>query len=777
MKSPMNTIVESLLVGDASCLTQDVIFNINKITMYLLYKEPLTEVEKDTVNDILHISNIIYNNTDRSILVLEDGIYDLLLEKYKKYNPNFQVGAEPVQLNKFNTSDVSNTFEETKKKGSLFEYQPYKNTKDMLFGYGLGQSDFYGTSVIDNSGIKVVSKRLKNTSHKYPQLVGTLHKAKFVLDCEAQNKGVFNDANVRIFERDFLRKHVETGIVNPNYIELVAELKYDGVSIEAEVTDRILTARTRGDTQMDKASDLTPILQGYTFTKAIGYDIQPFGMKFEAVVSYKALQQLSIECGKNYVNARNAIIGILGNSEASKYAKYITLVPLQTSHDNMTREEELEFMNRYYSTGELCRYVIIRGNYNEVLFQIKKFVEEAELMRDVLPFMYDGVVVSYLNPHIRQALGRVNSINEYSIAIKFTTKKKLTRCRGVSYTVGANGDITPMIHYDPIEFYGMVNTKSSGHSYARFSELQLRPNDILEIEYVNDVIAYVRKAAVDENCYNPNQPFSFTTVCPECGQPLVLSESGKNVTCVNMTCPGRVIGRMSNMVSKLGFKGFSEETIKTLGIASFSDLMTLTEERASVLGPTNSKNIIDAIEKLYNSNIPDYVLIGSLGFTGISTLKWKTILKSVTLSDIVKMNQTNLFFKLKSSGKGIGSKTAATINNEREYFLKDLTYIYNMPNVIFTKEGNGEVIILGKTIRFSGVRDKEMESRLNSQGHDCSEGSVTKNTDYLIIPFNGYTSSKVTKAMEYNAKNPNHQIMIITLDEFKLNETSYLRRS
>lgn len=777
MKSPMNTIVESLLVGDASCLTQDVIFNINKITMYLLYKEPLTEVEKDTVNDILHISNIIYNNTDRSILVLEDGIYDLLLEKYKKYNPNFQVGAEPVQLNKFNTSDVSNAFEETKEKSSLFEYQPYKNTKDMLFGYGLGQSDFYGTSVIDNSGIKVVSKRLKNTSHKYPQLVGTLHKAKFVLDCEAQNKGVFNDANVRIFERDFLRKHVEAGIVNPNYIELVAELKYDGVSIEAEVTDRILTARTRGDTQMDKASDLTPILQGYTFTKAMGYNIQPFGMKFEAVVSYKALQQLSIECGKNYVNARNAIIGILGNSEASKYAKYITLVPLQTSHDNMTREEELEFMNRYYSTGELCRYVVIRGNYNEVLFQIKKFVEEAELMRDVLPFMYDGIVVSYLNPQIRQTLGRVNSINEYSIAIKFTTKKKLTRCRGISYTVGANGDITPMIHYDPIEFYGMVNTKSSGHSYARFSELQLRPNDILEIEYVNDVIAYVRKAAVDENCYNPNPPFSFTTVCPECGQPLVLSESGKNVTCVNMVCPGRVIGRMSNMVAKLGFKGFSEETIKTLGITSFSDLMTLTEERASILGPTNSKNIIDAIENLYNSAVPDYILLGSLGFTGISTLKWKTILKSVTLSDIVKMNQPSLFFKLKSSGKGIGSKTAATINNEREYFLKDLTYIYNMPNVIFTGRRNEEVIILGKTIRFSGVRDKEMENRLNSQGHDCSEGSVTKNTDYLIVPFNGYTSSKVTKAMEYNAKNPNHQIMIITLDEFKLNETSYLRRS
>lgn len=772
--NPMHSIVERLMQGDASCLTQDVIFNINNIVLNLINKEPLTNLEQDIVNDILHISNLIYNNTDRSILVLEDGVYDLLLEKYKKYNPNFQVGAEPVQINNFGTSDVINDITE-EERDQLFQFQPYVDTRGYMFRDELGQSDLYGNSLIDNNGIKLVSKRLKNTSHKYPQLVGTLHKNKFVLDIEAQRKGVYDDSNVRIFERDFLRKHVQQGIVNPNYIELVLELKYDGVSVEAEVTDRILSARTRGDTQMDKASDLTPILQGYRFTKAAGFDIQPFGMKFEAVISYQALQELSIECGKQYVNPRNAIIGILGNSEAAKYAKYITLVPLQTSHDNMTREEELIFMNRYYSTGEYIRYAIVRGDYNSVLFQVKKFVDEAEAVREAMPFMYDGVVVSYLNPQIRNALGRVNSINEYSTAIKFNTKKKLTRCRGISYTVGANGDITPMIHYDPIEFYGMINTKSSGHSYARFQELSLRPNDILEIEYVNDVIAYVRKANIPENQFNPLRPFVFTQTCPECGSNLVLSETGKNVTCTNMMCQGRIVARMSNMVSKLGFKGFSEETIKQLDIKSFNDLMTLTEERAAILGPTNSKNLIDAIKHLYESNAPDYILIGALGFSNIAAGKWKSILKSVTLSDIIKLSDTELFFRLHSSGKGIGSKTATTILQERKVFEKDLIYIYNMPNVIFTKEGNGDIIELGKKIRFTGVRDKELEARLTSKGHDCSDGSLTKDTDFLIVPFVGFTSTKVAKANEYNAKNPNHKIMIITLDEFKLNETSYLK--
>nr|DAJ46591.1 MAG TPA: DNA ligase [Caudoviricetes sp.] len=766
--SPMHSIVEKLLAGDASCLTQDVIANINSYIVYLLNKEPLTEVEQGIVDDILHISNIIYNNTDRSILVLEDGVYDMLLEKYKRYNPNFQVGAEPVELTNFSTSDVE--FVDEEPKGSLFEFQPYMNTNGFLFGNELTKRNSYGQSkFVDSQENKTISKRLRNTSHKYPQLVGTLHKAKFVLDSEAINCGVYNDPNVRVFERDFLRKHAQAGIINPNYIELVLELKYDGVSIEAEVTDKVLSARTRGETQMDKASDLTSILQGYTFTKSVGkFDIKPFGMKFEAVISYNAIRQLNAECGKTYANARNAIIGILGNSKASKYAKYITLVPLQTSHDNMTRDVELEFMNRYYSTGEPCRYTVIRGDYNKVLFLVKKFVEEAQAVRDVLPFMYDGVVVSYLDPQIRKTLGRSNSINEYSIAIKFQTKKKLTRCRGISYTVGATGDITPMIHYDPVEFYGMINTKSSGHSYARFMKLNLRPNDILEIEFTNDVMAYVHKANVPENDFNPLKPFGFITNCPECGQPLSVSDTSKSVFCSNIGCPGRTRARLINMVSKLGFKGFSEETIKTLNLTSFNDLMSMTEERAKVLGPTNAENLIKAIDHLYDSKVPDYILLGSLGFSDIGDKKWKLILKKVSLHELATDSDMSLYYKLENSGRGIGPKTATTIIKERQFFIKDLVYICNnMPNVITSKGLENDKVTLCKTIRFSGVRDKELENRLTIQGHDCSEGSVTKTTDFLLVPFVGYTSSKVDKANKYGVK-------ILTLDEFRLNESSYL---
>lgn len=775
MPSVTKSILESLYKGDASCLTSEVIYNINQITLSLLNKEPLTTIETEVIDDILHISNIIYNNTDRTILVLEDGIYDLLLEKYKRYNPNFQVGAEPIQFQNFinNQSQEINTGD--------FKISPFTkinlNPNDMFYYNNLTvYSDMTMVDMPENR--TSVSKRIRNVSHKYPQLVGTLDKVKFVLDNDAIQKGVYEDPNVQIFERDFLRKHVQEGYIDSNNITLVLELKYDGVSVEAEVTDHILTARTRGDTGIDKASDLTPIIGGYPFRGASGYDIKPFGMKFEAIINKYNLQLLSRECGKNYVNARNAIIGILGSSDASLYAKYITLVPLATSHDNMNRIEEIEFMNKYYNTGEGLRYAVISGNYESVLFQVRQFVMEAEAMRDaeVLPFMYDGVVVSYLDPAIRQRLGRKNSINKYSIAIKFNPKKKLTRVRNISYTVGANGDITPMIWYDPIEFYGMINTKSSGHSYSRFMELSLRPGDVIQADYVNDVMVYISKPNVEENYYNPNPYFQFIENCPECGTKLEITESRKNVICTNINCPGRLVARITNMLSKLGFKGFSEETVKTLKIQSFYDFIHMTEERASILGEVNGENLMTAIANFLTTPIVDYNILGALGFSGIASGKWKLILKIASLKDIITLNDAMLMSLISNNIKGISYKTASVIVKERQNFMKDLLFIYNnMDNIILSKGNNDEMIGVCKTIRFTGIRDKDLMVSLSNIGHDCSEGSVTKATDILLIPYEGFESSKVAKAKSYNSDpNNDHKIKIIPIQEFYLNQSTYL---
>ena len=106
-------------------------------------------------------------------------------------------------------------------------------------------------------------------------------------------------------------------------------------------------------------------------------------------------------------------------------------------------------------------------------------------------FAYDGIVVSYMDKNIINALGRENHVNKYSVAIKFNAMVRTTRFRGYQYTIGKNGVITPMIMFDPVEFNGTIHNLASGHSYERFKALALKYGDLIDVTYVNDVMPYV----------------------------------------------------------------------------------------------------------------------------------------------------------------------------------------------------------------------------------------------------------------------------------------------
>jgi len=740
---------------------------LNLIAMDLLQKpDPLDARDVNDLGLLLNICNILYNNTDMDPLPIEDGVYDLLLEKYKKYNPNFQVGAEPVQY----TETVGNIVSTGPEIINPFIHPDEKFVdpifEDRLFNMPIPtKRDFTINPFIHTD---LLSKGLRNTAHNYPELVGTLNKCKFVANYQAQDQGVFDDPKVQILERDFFQPVIEAGILDPNKeFSMVLELKYDGISVEADILNgEVVGARSRGDTGNDEATDLTPILQGYKFKHATDPRLPDyeFGMKFEAVITYDNIERMRRELGKDYKNARNAIIGIFGSSNARMYRDYITLVPLATSLHGMNRVEELEFMNKYYHSGEYCRYTVVTGNFLEVMYMIKRFVDEAEYVRGVLPIMYDGVVVSFLDPVIREKLGRKNSVNQYSAAVKFNTMKKLTRFIGYTYTVGQTGSITPMINYTPIEFYGMVQTKSSGHSYKRFKELGLRVGDVLMAEYVNDVMTYITKPDIEENLRNEAPVVEFITHCPECGHVLVESDSGKSIYCPNPNCKGRKIARMTAMLKKINFKGVAEETVKQIDIYTLREFLEMDYDylKDHGVGPEFSANIIEQIKAFKASSIYDYRIIGALGFTNLAEAAWKIVLQNFSLEQVMSFDDDDLRIALMHL-KGLGPISVQTIVNERKWFADDLIYISKMPNVIVSLGQS----VTGKHIRFSGCRDHDMMTHLQQMGHDCTEGSVTRETDILLVPALGFTSTKTAK-LPPNA-------IIVPIGEFRAHMEDYLK--
>lgn len=760
----LESLLNSLYRGDLTFLNNtDTIAYINDNALYIIQKYKISYLEtEDFINAkiLLEISNILYNNTDITILPLEDGVYDLLLEIYKEFNKDYQVGAAPIQ---FRLSDQIIDYEKRNLRNPI-KFIDIDKINELEFKEELLTQPIFNRNDLLKNPIIVNPTNLKrktlNTNHKYPKLVGTLDKAKYVLNNDADKKGVLNDSNVKILERDFFADHIMRGILDPHRdFYMVLEIKYDGVSVEAEINNTVLNARQRGDANNDLAADVSPVLQGYKFHHA---DDIPndniFGMKFEAIMTYADLYRYNQLRGKEYKNCRTAISSIFNSLDGYRFRDLITLVPLETSLE-VDRLTEIEFMNKYYHSGELLRYVVIHGNYKEVLFQIKKFVEEAEFLRESMPFMYDGVVVSYIEPDLIDALGRENSINKYSIAIKFNALKKLTRFRGYTYTVGQNGVITPKFQFDPVEFYGTIHTEATAHSLRRFLELELREGDIIEAEYVNDVMPYITKPMNSHNDNNPNPIIKFITHCPSCGNLLVVSQSGKSIVCNNIYCLERNNKRITSLMDKLNLKDFAETQLSKISVYKLSELLNLSVEDVWFLGEETSKKFIERMNEIKTTEMYDYKLIGALGFTDVAIEKWKLILNKYTVQELLNMDHDMLRQYLLDI-KGIGPITVDTICEEMDFFKDDLITISNMQNIIPSK---GTKL---KSIRFTGVRDAELVKQLNEMGYDANgDAGVTKDTDILIVPKEGHTSPKTSKIRNG---------IIVPIEEFKQNMYKYL---
>lgn len=784
----LRDIVNDLLTEHLNlCYNNRQFISAEAIRILEIADENMTTNDIDDLVSLVTIGNITYNYTANIVLPIEDGVYDMLVVKLKRIDfSKFTPGAPPLQFDEVELNRFANKAQSIElKKPFIFMSEEDRKFEDNMLYPEIIQNRVKLTKDIGlrkpftihvNSNL---SKRLRNTAHNYPDLVGTLHKCKFVCDKDAIDVGAYNEPNTTIYERDFLAPLIQRGIINTHDIyEMVMTLKYDGISVEADVTDQVISARTRGDTDNNEASDITPILEGYRFPKAPKLD-KPIGMKFEAIVRYDDLYRLNEMSGNNYINGRTAIIGIMGSSDAWKYRDFITLVPLQCDATNIglefaDRVEEINFLNTYYSNKEYIRASVISGNYTALLFSIRKYVQEAEFARPYIPFMYDGVVSEFLDNNIRKTLGRENNINQYAMAIKFEALKKQTTFRGYFYTVGQDGSITPMVTYDPIEFIGSIHTKSTLSSLERFNKLDLRIGDIINVTYVNDVMSYVTKADIDANIPNHERPKTpeeeFPTKCPFCGSSIRISSSGASAYCSNQDCPGRITSRMSNMLAKLGVKNFSTAAIDALGVKHFKELYELKMDQLSILGPTNAIKLKAELEKLKTNPLPDYRIIGALGFTSVAAKSWKLLFNKMSLEELhmIYTMDKNMDFldTVLTNIKGIGPVTSKTIIQEYEYFLDDIQFIIDNKMYIATDKKETQDI----QIRFTGFRDREVEALLNKQpGIDCDgDAGVTKSTAILLVPMKGYNQgSKCAKAIKYG-------IPIVPVQEFLDDPSKYI---
>jgi NAD-dependent DNA ligase len=744
--------------GDITCITDEVVLEMNNVALNVMSKQDCTLEEQSGAETVLEICDILYNNTDMNKLPLDDGLYDLLVRWYENTTGNKRVGSKVVR------------FEPLERKDIIRFIRPETNDAEPYVPKNDKRSEMYdltdGTQPIGKTRMNIIRNyniymRNESARHIHEDLVGTLSKCKFVMESEAEASGSGSNSAVTSVEKDFFAAHIMSGVLDPKRtFGMTYELKYDGVSIEAECTGKILSARTRGDVFNNEALDVTHIFADYCFNNATDFVEfgNPIGVKFEAIMTNSNLKEYNRRRGSVYKNCRTAISSLINSNDGYKYVDLVTLVPLATSM-GLERLEEIDFMNNYYANELPLCFVFEHTDYIKHLYLIREFVRAAEECRPTTDFMYDGVVIGYTDTDIIDALGRDRFVNRYQTSVKFSPMVKTSVFRGYSYTVGKNGMITPMVHYDPVEFNGTIHTNSTGHSYKRFTDLGLRYGDILTVSYVNDVMPYVLKAEDPRNDLNTNPCEIFPHICPSCGSVLEFGE--KSVYCNNPNCHDRNLKRVASMFRKLGIKNFAEAYLERIGISKLDDVFALKEEGlADIIGPLNAAHLIGCIEEVKNGNLYDYELLGSIGFSGISTEKWKLINKYLSLGAMVALymsNGLNSLRDLLGNVKVIGDVTIGVIISEIPIFIEDLTAILN--HVKF-RNSISEATDDKKTVRFTGVRDKTFMEYLNTTGiYDAGEGSVTRTTDILVVPYDGFQSTK-TRAVGSATR-------IVSLNEFK----------
>ena len=101
---------DNIMLGNASYITSENITLLNNEAMRIFELRSQTLVQQDIkeLKQILMICNVLYNRTDLTVQPVEDGFYDLLLELYKQYDSNFQVGSAVIDFQNFVENDLDN---------------------------------------------------------------------------------------------------------------------------------------------------------------------------------------------------------------------------------------------------------------------------------------------------------------------------------------------------------------------------------------------------------------------------------------------------------------------------------------------------------------------------------------------------------------------------------------------------------------------------------------------------------------------------------------------
>ena len=541
--------------------------------------------------------------------------------------------------------------------------------------------------------------------------------------------------------QDWLRKL-------PEHVEIVCELKFDGLSISLWYENGKLTkAVTRGDGQ--KGDNVIDNIRTIANIPQVLENVPAhFEMRGEVLLPWANFERLNKEREEQeeplFANPRNAASGTLKLLDPQEVKRRgLTCYLYYMLGENLPAETHYERLQTAKQWGFPISDAI---KVCHSLDEVNEYIRYWDTERKNLPVATDGIVLKVNNLAQQQELGFTAKTPRWAIAYKFPAERQLTKLKQITYQVGRTGVITPVANLEPIQLSGTVVQRATLHNEDFIRQLNLREGDMVWVEKGGEIIPKIVGRADREETSDPRIPRtpSFPSCCPECGTPLVRVEGEAAWRCPNESgCKPQLVGKIEHFVSRkaMNIDGLGEETIELLydndllhNIADIYDLRKEDIARMERLGDKSADNILAGIEA--SKNVPWSRVLFALGIRMVGETTAKKIAKRFPSIDALQTATKEELIAIDDVGDQIADNIIA-------YFadIKNQEIVSRLRQAGLQMEAEGgewkaeSDKLAGKTIVISGTFNQhsrdEYKDIIEANGGKNS-GSVSKKTSFIL---------------------------------------------
>lgn len=572
-------------------------------------------------------------------------------------------------------------------------------------------------------------------------------------------------------------------------ISFMSEPKIDGLSFAARYEKgRFVQGATRGDgtTGEDITANLKTIRELPLVINGPVPDIlEVRGEVYMSKADFMSLNaKYESEGKKVFANPRNAAAGSLRQLDSQITAERKLSIFVYTWGEVSQRvwESQSEFFAHLHNWG-------FPTNPNNRLCPDIKCLQESYKhlaeVRSSLPYDIDGVVYKVNSLALQERLGFLTRTPRWATAHKFPAEQAVTTINDIRIQVGRTGALTPVADLQPVNVGGVIVSHATLHNEDEIKRKDIRVGDTVLVQRAGDVIPQVVEV-LKEKRKPESLAFEFPHICPECGAHAIREEDEAVRRCTGgLSCPAQAIERIIHFVSRDAFDigGLGEKIVEDFfneGILhNPADIFSLerrnlggdlfSHQKSSPLhlesregwGKKSAEKLFKAINDKRSISLPRFIY--ALGIRQVGTATSLLIAKNygsfqTFMEDMINKETAKLV-----SIDGIGPSMATDIVeffqeqhniNTIQQLLKEITIEDYIDNT------NYDSPIAGKIIVFTGTLEKmtrpEAKAKAQSLGAKVA-GSVSKNTDYVVIGADA--GSKAVKARELG-------VNVLNEDEF-----------